>query len=280
MLQAVIRWSIPLSALFIAGPIAGAGIATLRSSTGSTHTTPLLSSSPFSGVVYTVLAFVIAAVPALAAARFVGPRLAIFTAGLTLAWPAFTAGQIDTIIRDHQGKSMLVPLAVEGLVVALLLLALTFVITRTARTDPRNAHETEHKLDIFSPHALLSLAAATVLAAIGVWLIAVTTLKGQTIAATAAGGVLAAIACRLASPTSPTYVIYIAGGVLMCLSPIVAIFVHTGDSLGVPALLDSMHTGDLLPLARPIPFDYAAGVLLGAPVGLGWASSMVDKHKP
>jgi hypothetical protein len=42
--------------------------------------------------------------------------------------------------------------------------------------------------------------------------------------------------------------------------------------------LDATFGGSLLPLARIVSLDWACGLMLGVPVGLGWAGAMLDER--
>ena len=57
-------------------------------------------------------------------------------------------------------------------------------------------------------------------------------------------------------------------------SPLIASFIHGSPEQLVRAAL----AGKLFVLARPLPLDWLAGAFIGAPIGLVWAASMVDKH--
>jgi hypothetical protein len=41
-------------------------------------------------------------------------------------------------------------------------------------------------------------------------------------------------------------------------------------------LVEATYAGELLALARPLSLDWAAGALLGVPLGLAWAGAMLD----
>jgi hypothetical protein len=43
-------------------------------------------------------------------------------------------------------------------------------------------------------------------------------------------------------------------------------------------IMDATFAGTLLPLARIISLDWACGLMLGVPVGLGWAGAILDER--
>jgi hypothetical protein len=43
-------------------------------------------------------------------------------------------------------------------------------------------------------------------------------------------------------------------------------------------IMDATFGGSLLPLARIVSLDWACGLMLGVPVGLGWAGAMLDER--
>jgi hypothetical protein len=53
-------------------------------------------------------------------------------------------------------------------------------------------------------------------------------------------------------------------------APVVAKFMH-GDTL-----LSVLYADRLMMAAKPLPVDWAAGALLGVPVGMGWAGAVLD----
>jgi hypothetical protein len=85
---------------------------------------------------------------------------------------------------------------------------------------------------------------------------------------------LAAAGGRLASQqVSPT--VMFAGVMLTSvIGPIGAVLLHPAGVGPAQAAL----AGTLFPLARPMPLDYLAGALIGLPLGLWWAGSMLERH--
>jgi len=62
--------------------------------------------------------------------------------------------------------------------------------------------------------------------------------------------------------------------VLCAIGPATALAVNTAPG----SLLKSAYDGTYFPLAAPLAFDWIAGAFLGVPIGIGWASAMIDKH--
>jgi hypothetical protein len=286
MLNVLVRWAIPFSALLILGPLAALLISQLHAADGSTQVSLLVSTAPTKGIVAGLVALVLALVAGILGARFIEQRSGLMAAGLVLAWGAWNTGQVDRILALTHSKSTLYTLAAESAIFGLLAVAVAIVILKVPTRMPRfiaagdatrvlgdkTHHEPTTLIDQTAPIALL---AAVLGAAVGAWFVSATTMKGQTFAAAAVAGLVAAAAGRLASQRiSPAW--FFLGLILVAAAgPVIATFIHAG-ALGPTraALADK-----LFPLARPMPLDWIAGAFVGIPLGLWWASSLIEKHE-
>ena len=283
MIHSALRWLIPLAALFVLGPIAGSLTASLRAGDGGPETTLLVSAAPMRGVIVGVAVLAIAGVAGVVGGRLIGNRSGLFYGGLVLAWAAWGTGRIDAIIGRTQSASTLYTVALEGVLVGVLgvaLAALIMMVPTIAQPKPAaGAGDHHHHLPPeprgFGDKALpLAVLAALVACGVAVFLIAQDSLKGQTFAAAAIGGVFAAAAGRVASQHVSCVVFFGAFAILMAASRAAALFVHYGSAGVTRAELDN----ELFRLARPLPLDYLAGAFIGIPIGLSWAGSMIERH--
>lgn len=281
MLHVAVRYAIPLLALFVAGPIAGYLTASLRTPDAGTGASLLVSANPTQGIIAGLISMAFALAVGVIGARLVGRRAGLFSAGLVLAWAAINTGRIDTIIGRTGSGGALNSIALEGAIVGVVGVAVALVIFMVPEHAPKVAPPGHHHLPpeptkVLDATAPIAIVAAIAAAGVACWLIAQSTLKGQTFAAAIIGGVFAAAAGRMASQrVSP--VIFVAGiALLACAAPAAAVFVHSGTDGAFKAAI----SGRLFALARPLPLDWLAGAFLGIPVGLTWAGSMLEKHTP
>jgi hypothetical protein len=286
MLNALLRWSIPLTALFILGPIAAHFTSALRAADGGGQTSLFLNTSPLSGILAGLLALALALGIGIIGARFIEGRSGLLAAGFVLAWAAWGGGRVDRILARTQTSSTLYTLAIEAAVLALAAVAVAFIILRIPTRVPRfiaagdtTRDRTTHIhreptafVDKALPIAILAAAAG---AALGGWLIAQDFLKGQTFAAAAVGGVLAAAAGRLVSQRITPAAFFLGLMLVAIAGPIIATFLHPSALGPARAAL----AGTLFPLARPLPLDWLAGAFVGIPLGLWWAGSLLEKYE-
>ncbi|MEX2217833.1 MAG: hypothetical protein WD749_03655 [Phycisphaerales bacterium] len=264
MKSAVLRWTIYLLALFVVGPIAGWLTGALRGVDGGPDATPLVCSTPVAGLAAGLGAVVIALVVGASTAALLGVGNGFSAAGLVLAWAAWRTGEIDALIRTAKSSGPLPSLSVEAAIFGAVALGVALAIAAVGRqqtTDP--------------PHRFLGTRPLPVLivgflgAAIGAWLVAVTPLKGQAVAAAVVGGILAAAAGRLVDPEAPLPVLALPVLALGIVAPL------TGFITKAPMdVVQAAYAGALFPTANVVPMDYIAGAFLGAPVGVSWAASM------
>jgi hypothetical protein len=258
--------------------MAGALTASLRASDGGRHASLLVNDSMFMGVLVALGVFGPAAIGGLAGSRLAGLRHGLLCSGLVLAWGAWGTGQVDRILHRTLSSSTMFTLSAEAVLVGALSVGLAAVMVLIARqppADPALAHhhapEPRTLVDQATPVALL---AALVASGIIAWLVAQDTLKGQTVAAAALAGLFGATAGRLAAARASALTFVGAIALLAIASPAIAAFMHNGTLGPTRAALD----GTLFPLARPLPLDWAAGSFVGIPLGLSWATSLVDRH--
>lgn len=286
MLNVLVRWTIPLAALLVLGPLAAIVISHLRAADGSGQVSLLVSTTPLRGIVGGLIALALALAAGVAGARFIEQRSGLMAAGLVLAWAAWNTGRMDRVLALTHSRGTLYSTALEAAIFGLLAVVVAAIIFRVPTRMPRfivagdatrvRGERSHHEpTALFDRTAATAFAAAAIGAAIGGWIVAVTTLKGQTFAAAATAGLLAAVAGRLASQrVTPAW--FVLGLVAVAVAgPVAATFMHAGDLGPTRAAL----AGKLLPLARPMPLDWIAGAFVGIPLGLWWAGSLIEKHE-
>ncbi len=284
MLNAVLRYLVPLLALFAVGPLAGRLTGALRGHDGGGDASLLVGSSPSAGVIAALGVMGLAILMGVIGARTIGHRMGLFGAGLVLAWGAWETGRVDVILTQPHTESALRMLALEGALVGVLGVlgagAILFMpVMRSALPDVRDPlHEHHHLAEeptvLFDVTAPLALAGAILAAGVVVWLLAQATFKGQTFAAAAVAGVAAAAAARVVAPRVSAVWVFAGIGILATVSPLIASVIHAAPGELVRVAL----AGRLFVLARPLPLDWIAGAFVGVPTGLAWAGSMVDRH--
>jgi hypothetical protein len=288
MLQTLLRWLIPIVACLVVGPLAGLLTHGLRGVDGGDQTTLLVNTSPWLGLAAGLAALALAGVTGVVASAAIGPRLGLFSAGLVLTWAAFGTGRIDGVLTVSPGAaSPMGRIALEGVIVGgmgvIIAAAILLMPVRRAAMAPaagttpapRDPHPVAHFPEprkIVDASALPGLGASLVVFGVVVWLAAQSTYKGQTIASAALAAMMAGVALRVVAVNASAVWVFVGAALLSTASPLAASWAHTD-------LTRAALGNDLLRLAKPLPLDYLAGALLGAPMGLAWGASMVVKHQ-
>jgi hypothetical protein len=285
----ILRWSLLVASLLFVGPGCSLALSLLRDVDGGAATSMLISSSPLLGIAGGLLVFIGAGLVGVAGAYWFSMGWGYTCAGLVLAWGAWRIAPIDTLVRRSQGAGDLPWLAAEGLVAIALTLALAVVITHVARK--RQPSPTAHAslpplrpgLHLFIEHddiarvapvtGMAALAAGLAAGAIA-YLVAASMLKGQTFFAACAAGLAAGIVLQVIATGQRARASPALGVLAMALPALVgpiAAQVMQGE-----AIVQAAYAGTLFPPARVLSLDWAAGALLGVPVGMGWAGAMLD----
>jgi len=273
------RWLLLLVAALVLGPIAGAMTGSLRAADGGHHASLLVNESLVMGVLITVGVFVLAGIAGIAGSRIAELRHGFLCAGLVLAWGAWGTGQIDRTLHRSLSSGTMYALSAEAVLVGALgvgLAAAMVLIARQPPPDPELAphHHAPEPRTLMNAASPTAFAASFIVAGVIGWLVAQDTMKGQTFAAAAFAGMFGATAGRLLAPASSALTFIAAIALLAIVSPAAATFLHPSGMGATRAAL----AGTLFPLARPLPLDWIAGAFVGVPLGLSWATSLVDKH--
>lgn len=277
MLHATLRWALPLIGLLVFGPLAGWLASGLTAADGGPEATLLLSGSPVAGVVALLVAMAVAGF-AVWTARVIGPGAGLLTAGLILAWPAMALGRVDGAIMHAAtmgaGASLTRPLVIEGLLTGAAGVGLTVLILRAGALHRTPEGVPAEDAGLWNASAGAALPIALGVGAVVVWLVARDGMKGQTLAAGVLAGMGAAGLGRTLVPTAQAGTFVLAMAVLAVIGPVCGwISHHTPEGMMLAA-----QSGRLFPLATLTGLDWIAGGLIGVPMGLSWAGSMLQKH--
>lgn len=271
-------WSAVAGALLLAGPIAGSFADRLRTPTGLEDASPLTASSTGAGLLVGVLVVVVAVGYGLIVGRVAHARLALICTGLVLTWPAWRFGKVADLVRDAGDMSVVSKMILEGAIFGSIAVAGCLLVIRLSRSVEADAIDGE-PLKVTAPKPeskptdwALCAAATAIAGALAAWLLAQSPLQGQVYAAAVAAGVAGGAVGRSVASRAPMLAILIGGLSLAAIGPLAAQFLLSGDAL------TRLYAGEWPGLGLLTPFDWIAGVLVGAPLGEMWAHSMVDRQ--
>lgn len=273
MVKATFRWTLLLASLFALGPLAYAATRHLRDVDHGPAATLLVGDSMGAGVLAGLIVFAIAAVAGAIGARFFAFHTGLTAAGFVVAWGAWGLGTLDAIARRARDASDLPVLAIEGLLVMGVAIALTWGLERLA---PKAPPASESPLNPADTKGIAAGAiAAAVVGGLAIWIFCMTTYKGQTVACAALAGILGAAAAQLVAAFLGSSIgalpPMLGLAALALVGPLAARVMH--DAQFVQAVFNA----GVLPLAKPLSLDWAAGALIGVPIGLSWAGSMLER---
>lgn len=273
MVKATLRWTFLLAALFVLGPLAYAATHHLRDASLGHATTLLVGGSLSAGLLAGLIVFALAAGAGALGARFFALPAGLTGAGFILVWGAWGLGTLDAIVRRTRESSDLPILAFEGLLVMSIAILVGWGLERIAPPpDPvDDSRSTPPNAKIIAA----SSAACAVVGGLAVWIFCVTTLKGQTVASAAIAGLLGAAAAQLVAAfmgSSIGVIPPMIGMAIIALAgPLSARAMHGSE------FVQAVFNAGVLPLAKPLSLDWAAGAMIGIPIGLSWAGSMLER---
>lgn len=275
MIDTTTRWCLYIASFIAIGPIAGL-LMELSDAPNGTAGTVLVTSSPVLGILGLLLGSILAAGIGVLAAWRCGLRPGLTCAGIVLLWMAGMSSGLTSIIASSE-KGPWGVLVVEGVLVGLCLVGIGVAVSLAAswhRPSAKGAHaplESEHAL-AFNKRSVAALAAAIPAGAVAAWALALADLKGQIIAAAVLAAVALTLLLRLIDLKTPALGAIGAGALLAIFGPAYALAQVPADDALAGAY------AQLLPgIVLLTPLDWAAGVLLGAPLGLAWAASIAKR---
>lgn len=245
---------------------------TLLSPRGSFGPTVLQAQVPLASVLAILGALAVGTVIALGIGRMFNTSTGLLVLGIGLGWLALQLQPVQEILLN--GSMELV--ALEGLAWAILLLIIVTLAVRCcgALVVPMLDQDEPAPDWATSPEALRMAAAGAAVLPV-VWLIAQSPMKGQVLAATIFGSIAAGLLGRLVAPTVQPMLLFASVCVFGALGQWVA-----GTSIPAAELQGAVSAGTLPHIVLPLPIDYAAGSLIGIPLGLAWGGSFLSKDTP
>lgn len=282
MTQLILKWIVVLAALFAAGPLAASLVAPLHLADGS-HAASLFTDGSFTQGLFAGLGVLaLATVIGVVSGNLVARDMGLTVAGLVIAWAAWRFSSVDRAASRIGSGGMLATLAIEGLLMGLAGTAIAAAIGLTSREKlSRSAlfasFPDDQPQEKLPRQGLVTAGLVGVAAAAGVvWIIAVEPTRGQCVMAAVTGGIACGGAAQLSAsmrrlrlgPIVPM----LSMTLLATLSPLITMQIH-GSSL-----VETAMAGKLFPLGKLGPMDWLAGALLGVPIGLAWANSMLEKE--
>ncbi len=271
-------WTAVAGGVLVVGPIAGSIAGRLETHSGLEQASPFTASSTVAGLVVGIVVLAIALGYGILVGRIANARLGLICSGLVLTWAAWRFGTVAALVRDAGDASPVTRMAIEGGVFGALLAAGCAVLLLLSRPVNEDRLLTEPlkkpvAAEQASPMDWAIAAAAVCLAGLfAAWLLARSPLQGQVFASAVGAGVIGAAVGRSVSLRAPMLAILVGGFCLALVGPVVAGYGITGDALA------RLYAGDWPGLGLISPFDWLAGVLVGAPLGEMWAHSMVDRQ--
>ncbi len=197
------------------------------------------------------------------AAAFIGPMAAMPAVGAGLGWGALELDGMRSVLLTGDIAASYG----EGCIWAMFVLVLSWVLivrrggVKTVEPDSTGSHPDP----MVSAEAIRAAVFGIVAGLLGAWLITRTDFRQQTAVAATVGGVACGFAGRLAAPhvqpvlLAPALVL---GGTLAAW--VAFIFVPNDVEAALAA-------GKVPALLLPLPIDWAAGALLGVPLGFAMA---------
>jgi hypothetical protein len=296
-----LKYILYFAALLAVGPLAGLAIEPLRLAVSGGPATLLTGQSAVMGILAGLGIVALAGFMGIITARLVGLRWALAVAGMVIIWPAINSATMLELVRaqpaDVPGTMM--KLALEGLLLAILTATVAGLMEWQSQRNSIAADELEpiskgQGLLRFGPAGLLAkrgagldgvnwmwaalgLVVCIIAGYVGMMLLAKSMMKGQTIAASAAGGLIAAMIVTARFRGMPMWVVVL--GVMLA-----SVAGQLAGGLGLIGssgeLLNRALDGSILASVRPTPLHVAAGVFIGLPLGLslgdffrGWVNS-------
>ncbi len=276
-----------LACLLAIGPVMMHLLSSLRDSDGGHATSLLINDSPVSGIGFGALAVLVAAVVGIAGAYLFSMGTGFLAAGFILAWARWGLGSVDSIVRRTTSGHDLPKIAIEGLVLGLCGVAIgaaMYAVSARRQPDPAKPGKTlggfwglllraDADTAPVKP-AVVSLVVGVLAGGAVSWLVGTTHLPGQTLMAAVCAAIAAGAAGQLAAASMGATLTPVIPATALAIIAVTAPF--AAQVLHGARLVDAVYSGAFLGCAKPMSFDWVAGAMLGAPIGLGWAGAMLD----
>lgn len=223
-----------------------------------------------------IVALLILTVVAIVVARMINSAVGMFVLGCGLGVLAMRCGTVrDVIFGGVSPTTMAIETLLWSVAIAIAGLALFKAGGWLADVQPRPVDRASLGRDepagrgMSSAPPMVVACAAAALTIPVVWLLLRNDLKGQAIAASVAGGMIAGLLARLWAPHLQPWFVPAAAIAAMGVAQLVA------AALFPRPVLDSFIRSDAPRLLAAMPIDIVAGVLAGTAMGFGWSRSFV-----
>jgi hypothetical protein len=288
MTKSILRTVYVVLVLLAVGPLSAALLAGLRDTDGGDGVTILTGGRIGAGLAGLAVLALGATLAGVVGAKIFSAGMGFAGAGLVFAWGAWNLGTLEEVLRrTRQGKESMA-LAVEGLLAVLVagaVMALTWIIAERAQgrdnkssggiglIGVREKGSTGVAMTAVAAWALAACAGGVIAA-----IFAISAVKGQAVFAAFVGAIVAGVVAQTIGAAQHVKVSPLVPALAMAVpavaGPLIAALV--AQQGWVPA----MFAGSDFPLGRIVGLDWAAGLLLGVPVGMGWAGAMIDHRAP
>ena len=250
-------------------------VGSLHAGDGGHDVTLLVNAAPAMGLIFGLGSVIVALAYGALAGRMLGERTGTLSGGLLLAWIAWNTGDLGMILRFDGSAATLVKIAVEAALVGGLVLAGTALIARMASdTEPKATRLGDELKALCTPASLAGMAAGAAAALAIAWVVAFDGMRGQAlmaavIGAIGAGAVSRLVAMSLADGHPARLMPYASVLLAAVVGPLIGLAVPGAANLS-SAVIDGTIAGPLL----VEPLDWAAAMLLGVPIGIGWTAAI------
>jgi hypothetical protein len=271
----VLRWLLPSLAAVLFGPLVALPVAALRDSTGGPDATLLLSESPILGIAALIGIAIVAAVGGAITGRLTAHGTGRTFAGLCIAWAAMRTGDSWRLFEMH-GAGAAIPLAIEGLLVAVAGFTIATVLTIGGGRHTVETFKADLREAVGSANGAIGVVIGVAAGIAGAVLVGLDGARGQCLAAGFFGSLLAAVGVHLATPTLSLEQARLRSIAAVCVLMVVGpLTVYAFPGGGAAA--DAARGGTLVGPSIVQPLDWLVGIFLGIPTGLGWVGSVSEK---
>jgi len=241
----------------------------LRSATGDLGPTVVQSMTPVVGIAAMMAATAVSIVIAVTVARRVSPLSGMAVFGAGLGWAGLElAGMRDIVLAGDAGY-----VVADGIGWSIAVLVTSWLAIVMGRpVEDVHPEAVGHPPDPLRSADAIRMLIVGVAALPVVWLFAESHMRGQMLAATVLGGLAAALVGRMWSPHVQPILLPVGVVLAGSLGSWVLAMFLPGD------LARAWTTGAVPHLMLPTPVDWAAGALLGVPLGFRLAASFI-KHE-
>ena len=242
------------------------------SSRGVIGPTLLQAQSPIAACLTLLAGLAAATIVGAVVGRLTNAVVGLFVIGFGLGMLALRFGSIQDLAFADGSLPLL---ALETVLWACAVLGSTLVVFWIA--GPLGDFAADEEKDPSSSRWSLGGAAAGIVMLPVVWLMARSELRGQTLAATVLGGLVAGMLARLLSPQTQPPLIFATACLAGAVGHVIgAVVIRISNADGMAAA----YVASTLPaVSLPLPIDYAVGSLIGVAMGLGWAASFVHHEQ-